>query len=82
MLKCCITHGIPEQCLHEIDNTKAVSSYNESHKTVKIVHSHQCLQYTAIMKECRKNCIKNNLNERKRLDEVLDEIGNIRLGIT
>ena len=81
-MKCCINHGIPEQCLHEINNTKAVSSHNKTHRIVKIVNSHQCLKYTTIMKECKKNCIKNNLNERKTLEKVLDEIGNIKLGNT
>ena len=74
LMKCCANHGIPNQCLEEIDDTRSVSKINETHKIVTIVHSHQCLQYRTIMNECKKDCIQDILTGSKQLENVLYDI--------
>ena len=71
---------MPKKCLDEINETQSVSNHNETHKIVTIVHSKQCLLYKTIMKECKINCIENNLDEEEESDDISNPIGNIETG--
>ena len=71
---------MPKKCLEEVDKTKSVSSHNETHKIVTIVHSKQCLQYKTIIKECKMNCMKSNLDEKEKSDDASDPTGSIKTG--
>ena len=80
IMKCCITHGMPQKCLEEINKSQSVSNHNKTHKIVTIVHSKQCLQYKTIMKECKMNCIKSNLDGKEESDDASDPTGSIKTG--
>ena len=78
LMKCCANHGIPDQCLEEMDDTRSVSKLNETHKILTIVHSNQCLQYRTIMNECKKDCIKDSSSGSRQIENVLHDIGHLK----
>ena len=56
VINCCLDHGIPQPCLEEEDRNMSVSSYNNTHHIVKIIHSNECNRYSKILEECKLSC--------------------------
>ena len=81
IIGCCIKHGMPKQCLKEMDQTKSVSNHNQTHKIIKNVQSKKCFQYKTIKNECNSNCIKNSYNKKDLTDNLVYNFGNIGEGI-
>ena len=71
IIRCCVEHGIPKECLEEQDETKSVFHYNYTHKVITMVHSDKCLNYNSIMKSCKMECIENTLQNT----EIIGTIG-------
>ena len=56
LVKCCIDHGLPYECVTEEDETIEVSHYNQTHKSVKLVQSENCFKYRNTMNKCKEQC--------------------------
>ena len=57
IMKCCMDHGLPQQCLGEDLNFNTVTNHNTSHLVVKTVISKQCHKYKGIMEDCKTDCL-------------------------
>ena len=63
IMKCCMDHGLPQQCLGEDLNFNTVANHNTSHLVVKTVISKQCHKYKGIMEDCKTDCLDKKTTE-------------------
>ena len=55
--KCCINHGLPVECIHEEIKSSNVVTSNDTHNTMAIIHSSNCLKFNKVLQDCKAKCI-------------------------
>ena len=55
---CCLAKGIPNECIHEEKDSMKVYPMNNTHKTLTIVQSNDCFEYSSTLRDCKINCMR------------------------
>ena len=59
IVKCCIEHGLPTDCMHEESKSMKISKLNSTHQDVTMVLSDNCAKYSSILHDCKSTCLES-----------------------
>ena len=57
LVRCCIEHGMPKECIKEETASKNVVRLNSTHDSITMVHGDKCFKFKTTLQDCKSECI-------------------------